>query len=49
MSLGTLSGRLKHPLTSREEAIRQLQTTLPITKTAQRVLDRAKKKKFDKP
>jgi hypothetical protein len=34
----TLQGRLSHPLTSRVEAVRQLQTTTPITPAAQNVL-----------
>jgi hypothetical protein len=34
----TLEGRLSQPLTSREEAVRQLQTTMPITSVAQGVL-----------
>ena len=34
----TLAGRLNHPLTSRVEAVRQLQTTMPITPVAQAVL-----------
>lgn len=34
----TLDGRLSHPLTSRVEAVRQLQTTTPITPIAQNVL-----------
>src|ERR1035437_4295126 len=36
----TLEGRLSHPLTSRAEAVRQLQETMPITPVAQAVLDR---------
>jgi hypothetical protein len=32
----TLQGRLNHPLTSRVEAVRQLQTTTPITPVAQK-------------
>ena len=34
----TLAGRLSQPLTSRVEAVRQLQTTMPITPVAQAVL-----------
>jgi hypothetical protein len=34
----TLEGRLSHPLTSRVEAVRQLQITMPITPIAQAVL-----------
>jgi hypothetical protein len=34
----TLEGRLSQPLTSRVEAVRQLQTTMPITPVAQAVL-----------
>jgi hypothetical protein len=34
----TLEGRLSQPLTSRVEAVRQLQTTMPITSVAQAVL-----------
>jgi hypothetical protein len=34
----TLEGRLSQPLTSRVEAVRQLQTTMPITSVAQDVL-----------
>jgi hypothetical protein len=34
----TLAGRLSQPLTSRVEAIRQLQTTMPITPVVQNVL-----------
>ena len=34
----TLEGRLSQPLTSRVEAVRQLQTTMPITPLAQAVL-----------
>lgn len=34
----TLEGRLNQPLTSRVEAVRQLQTTMPITPVAQAVL-----------
>jgi hypothetical protein len=34
----TLEGRLSHPLTSRVEAVRQLQATMPITPVAQAVL-----------
>ena len=34
----TLAGRLSQPLTSRVEAVRQLQTTMPITPLAQAVL-----------
>jgi len=34
----TLEGRLSQPLTSRVEAVRQLQTTMPITPIAQAVL-----------
>ena len=34
----TLSGRLSQPLTSRVEAVRQLQITTPITPIAQNVL-----------
>jgi len=34
----TLAGRLSQPLTSRLEAVRQLQTTMPITPVAQNVL-----------
>jgi uncharacterized protein (DUF433 family) len=36
----TLEGRLNQPLTSRVEAVRQLQTTMPITPVAQGVLKR---------
>ncbi len=36
----TLEGRLRQPLTSRVEAVRQLQTTMPITPAAQAVLER---------
>ena len=34
----TLAGRLSQPLTSRVEAVRQLQATMPITAVAQAVL-----------
>jgi len=34
----TLEGRLSQPLTSRVEAVRQLQTTMPITPAARAVL-----------
>ena len=34
----TLEGRLSQPLTSRVEAVRQLQTTMPITPVARAVL-----------
>ena len=34
----TLAGRLSQPLTSRVEAVRQLQTTMPLTRTAENVL-----------
>jgi hypothetical protein len=34
----TLEGRLSHPLRSREEAVRQLQTMMPITPLAKHVL-----------
>ncbi len=34
----TLAGRLNHALTSRVEAVRQLQTTMPLTPVAQNVL-----------
>jgi hypothetical protein len=34
----TLAGRLSQPLTSRVEAVRQLQTMMPITPVAQNVL-----------
>lgn len=34
----TLEGRLNQRLTSRVEAVRQLQTTMPITQVAQAVL-----------
>jgi hypothetical protein len=34
----TLKGRLSQPLTSRVEAVRQLQTMMPITPVAQAVL-----------
>ena len=34
----TLAGRLRHPLTALEEAVSQLQTTMPITPAAQAVL-----------
>jgi hypothetical protein len=34
----TLAGRLSQPLTSRVEAVRQLQATMPITPVAQNVL-----------
>jgi hypothetical protein len=37
----TLEGRLIQPLISRVEAVRQLQTTMPITSVAQRVLTRS--------
>lgn len=37
----TLEGRLSQPLTTRVEAVRQLQTTLPITPLAQSVLKRS--------
>jgi hypothetical protein len=37
----TLEGRLNQPLTSRVEAVRQLQTMMPITPVAQAVLNRA--------
>jgi hypothetical protein len=36
----TLEGRLSQPLTSRVEAVRQLQTTMPITPVARAVLKR---------
>ena len=38
----TLQGRLRHALTSREEAVRQLQTTMQITPLAKAVLSRSK-------
>ncbi len=38
----TLAGRLSQPLTSRVEAVRQLQTTMPITPVAQAVLKQSK-------
>ncbi len=38
----TLQGRLKHALTTREEAVRQLQTTMQITPLAIAVLSRSK-------
>jgi hypothetical protein len=38
----TLQGRLKHALGSREEAVRQLQTTMQITPLAKAVLSRSK-------
>lgn len=34
----TLAGRLSQPLTSRVEAVRQLQTTMPLSPTAENVL-----------
>jgi hypothetical protein len=34
----TLAGRLNQPQTSRVEAVRQLQTTMPLTRVAQDVL-----------
>src|SRR5580658_3280876 len=34
----TLKGRLSQPLTSRVEAVRQLQTTMPLTPVAQGML-----------
>ena len=34
----TLEGRLSQPLVSRAEAVRQLQTTMPIMSVAQAVL-----------
>jgi hypothetical protein len=37
----TLAGRLSQPLTSRVEAVRQLQTTMPITPVAQAVLKKS--------
>ncbi len=37
----TLAGRLSQPLTSRVEAVRQLQATMPITPAAQNVLKRS--------
>ncbi len=39
----TLQGRLKHALTTRVEAVRQLQTTMQITPLAKAVLSRSKK------
>lgn len=39
----TLQGRLSIPLTSRVEAVRQLQITMPLTKLAQSVLLKNKK------
>ena len=42
----TLEGRLKYPLTSRKEAIRQLQCVLPITPLAKSMLTN-KSKKFN--
>ena len=38
----TLQGRLTHALTTREEAVRQLQTTMQITPLAKAVLSRSK-------
>jgi len=38
----TLQGRLTHALGSREEAVRQLQTTMQITPLAKAVLLRSK-------
>ena len=38
----TLQGRLTHALTTREEALRQLQTTMQITPLARAVLLRSK-------
>jgi len=38
----TLQGRLQHALTTREEAVRQLQTTMQITPLAKSVLSRSK-------
>lgn len=40
----TLEGRLKHALTSREVAVRQLQLTTTITQVAQNVLNRSNEK-----
>ena len=42
----TLQGRLTHALNSREEAVRQLQTTMQITPIAQGVLSRSKSDSF---
>jgi hypothetical protein len=41
----TLEGRLRQPLTSRADAIRQLQTMIPITPLAQAVLQRSQSAK----
>lgn len=38
----TLEGRLKNALTSREEAILQLQITMPLSPLARAVLDKKK-------
>jgi hypothetical protein len=38
----TLAGRLRHSLTSRAEAVRQLQTMMQISATARNVLTREK-------
>ena len=37
----TLKGRLNHPLTSRVEALKQLQITMPLSPSAQRELKRS--------
>jgi hypothetical protein len=37
----TLAGRLSQPLTSRVEAVRQLQATMPITPVAQNMLKKS--------
>jgi hypothetical protein len=42
MTWPTLQGRLMHALTTREEAVRQLQTTMQITPLAKAVLSRSK-------
>ena len=42
MTWPTLQGRLTHALTTREEAVLQLQTTMQITPLAEAVLLRSK-------
>ncbi len=40
--MANIAGRLRNPLTSRVEAVRQLQTTMPISPLAQAVLKQSK-------
>ena len=45
----TLKGRLNHPLTSRVEALKQLQITMPLSPSAQRELKRSSNGSFNGP